>query len=911
MGDWWPTDDERRSEIGFDAADLAQSIPARLAKLAAAIPDRRALSDGGDAAYTFAELVEATNSAARHLLASGVVAGQPVAIVMPHHHLAIVAELAVLAAGAIAMPLDPAYPMATLRTYFTQAKPSAVICVPETEAVARSIDDQVDVHVWTDVPTGPPSDEVELPPVNGRSDCFAFFTSGTTGEPKAAITNHRAFLAASLEYVRTGLLSEHDRSAMVAPLAFAAGACCTFYALLAGSEVCVYDIRSHGLGAFAAWMRSSRITAWVTVQLVVRPVAGLLGEPLPDLRLIAVGAAPVQHADLPLMRQMGAGPVDIVTIYACSEMPLISWNLIRPDDDLALADATHIGKPPEGYSIDVVPLDGESLGDGIGEVVISGPIMMTGYWGDAERTAEKFTYDEAADRLTFRIGDLARRTELGGIELVGRTDSVVRIRNTSVNMGAVEAALRTLDGVDDAAVVAVPDSAGDLTLAAHVSPKEGAELDASTLRTQLADLVPPNKVPRHLTVHDTLPRNERGKVLRAQLATLAARPETDGVKPPSSDTERALVELWKRMLDLPEIGVDEDFFDLGGDSLHVMELLVHLDEQWGLWRPLSTWTGKTTIEQIAATIDSGLSSEPVGTVRLQDGDPDRPALIVAYDLHGASFRFRPLAAAVGDDQSFWGLESQLLWGDDQMPTSVEQLARIHVDHLLETVPTGPYHLLGYSSGAYLVYEMAQQLLARGKEVGFIGLLDFGPVHAGFKVGRHDGLRPPGAWPERAPYHLGAFGRARYHAAKLRSTPSGQRLRYASRVLDVAKYYDRAVATADLRRDGRIRPDLRGPYGWYRQLDIVYEYTPRPIDAAATVFVSDQSAKGNFPGAARHLDYAAATDPTRGWGQSFRKGLTTVIVSGHHNDLIEAPYVDGVAAAIRTAFDEHLARHESG
>jgi enterobactin synthetase component F len=745
-----------------------------------------------------------------------------------------------------------------------------------------------------------------LPEIEGAAPAYLLFTSGSTGEPKGAVSLHSAFLRPAREVCRHDIYRPGDRVALAAPLPFMAAIDTMLWALLAGAEICMFSVRERGPVEFGQWMARSGITAWGTAVAAMRGLAAAMASrPLPSLRLVMVGGDVLHREDVTLARAMSQVPLDIMPVYASTEMPLVAWQVITHDDPLDADVPIGLGEAVEGSSLRLEPIEGQP--SGTGEIVVDSPVGSLGYWRRPELDAERFRFDDSGTRMSFRTGDIARRTPDGRIEIVGRTDSMVKVRGQQVHLSMVEAALRSDPGVGDAAVLAVG-GATDRVLVAHVAglPDEPPP-DARAVRTTMRRNLPAHMVPARIHVHERLPMTSRGKVDRVALeSTAVVAPRTAG-RLPGTPTERAVLRIWQELLRVDDVGVDEDFFEVGGDSVSAVQLLVALEEQFGLWQPLSTWMDATTVEAIAATIDADRSALRRLT-RIQPGSGSRPPLVLAYDLHGGAFRFKRFAAAIGTDQEVWGLDNPLLAGEAGMPTTIAGLAELHVADLTARWGDAPLHLVGYSgSGTYLVVEMVRQLLDAGHPVGFVGLVDFGPVHLRHG-GRPRAYRPPGAWPNRPPSDLPLRERLGRAIDEVRSAPPGERSSRLSRLLDVPKAHDMALARVDLARRGRVRPELRTSFMWYRTMDALVDHEPAAVDVAADLFVSDQTAKGNIA-TNRRVDYGSLTDPLLGWDGIIRGGLTPRPVVGQHNDLIEPPYVDGLGRAVRSAFDEWLERHD--
>ena len=414
------------------------------------------------------------------------------------------------------------------------------------------------------------------------------------------------------------------------------------------------------------------------------------------------------------MRRMSRRPLDVVPVYASTEMMLISWQVIPAESELADMDRVHIGNPVEGRTIELVPLDGD---DDLGEIVVNAPVLSSGYWRRPELNAEMVEIDEAVDRMRMRTGDVGRRVP-GGIEIVGRTDSMAKVRGFRVELGAVESIL----------------------LGAPAGRRCGRDHRAARRRAQADRPCRSRRRGRHRPWRRPGPRARASTLVhgalqdrRARDGSRCSRTERStgrGSRPttaqrsgsaPSSQltlTERQLVKHLAEIVDDDAVGVDDEVVDLGLDSLVAVDLLVFVEEQFGVRVPVSAWLDFRTLADLADHIDRRLegreSGHGRGPVLIQAGDPGRPPLLVAHDLHGTALRFRDLARAIGDDQLCWGMDSPLLEGDGAVDPTLAAMAAHQIRLVRERFPTGPYHLLGYSFGTLLVTEMVARAGASGR-----------------------------------------------------------------------------------------------------------------------------------------------------------------------------------------------------
>jgi amino acid adenylation domain-containing protein len=523
-------------------------------------PDAVAVADSaGELSY--AELDRRSGQVAGRLLAAGVRRGDVVGVQAERSAAAIVLLLGVLQAGAGYLALDRRLPGQRRAELLADA--CARIVLTETAAA----------------PAGPDPLTVQ----SGPDDlAYVAYTSGSTGRPKGVRVPHRAVvrLVAEPDFAALG---PADRVLQLAPLSFDASTFEVWGALAAGARLVVAppgELTPTQLGKLIAAERISAL--WLTAGLFHRLVdAG--PHRLRGVRELLAGGdvLSVPHvnrlvAELPgTALTNGYGPTENTTFTCCHRVtaPIT-------------AGSVPIGRPIRGTGVRVLDDRLRPVPDGQpGELYATGAGLADGYLGNPAATAERFVADpyaaEPGGRM-YRTGDLVRRLPGGELEFLGRRDRQVKIRGFRVEPGEVEAAATALPGVRGVAVLCRARASGERYLAAVVA---GTDLAPGQLRAQLGAVLPAYAVPALIRVVAQLPLTGNGKVDRAALAAgeVADRPEmTAAHRPPGTALERAVTQLWADHLGIDGIGADDDFFELGGDSLLAVSILAELERGHGV-----------------------------------------------------------------------------------------------------------------------------------------------------------------------------------------------------------------------------------------------------------------------------------------------------------------------------------------
>jgi thioesterase domain-containing protein/aryl carrier-like protein len=456
----------------------------------------------------------------------------------------------------------------------------------------------------------------------------------------------------------------------------------------------------------------------------------------------------------------GYGPTESTTFTTCE--------VLRDAAELQTATSVAIGKVVGGRRAYVVDERGELVGEGIwGELYIGGAGVGRGYVQRAAETAERFVPDcwsgEWGGRL-YRTGDVVRWKGDRRLEFKGRADGQVKLRGYRIEVGEIEAVLLGHGGVREAVVVAREDG-NEKSLAAYVMAVTN-ELSTSDLREYLTQRLPSYMVPAAITLVETLPLTPNGKIDRRSLRELGlGRTEMpNGSSGPRDSLEVQLLTIWEHVLNVRPISVQDNFFSLGGHSLHAVRLISQIHARIGQDLPVAAIFENPTIDQLASVLRE--RNWP-GVLRLVDDLPQVNSPLVSIQPSGAKpplffvsalggilpsnviSSVLDLAPHLERDQPFYGLQLPGLVQplachfSSNAPVDDERLAELFGKHLRENPPVkiirdgaaqciealrqiqpaGPYHLVGFCSGGIVALEIANQLLRRGEEVGLLVLMD--------------------------------------------------------------------------------------------------------------------------------------------------------------------------------------------
>lgn len=564
--------------------------------------------EAADNACSYDELAAKAREISTGLQARGVQPGDPVGLLLDRSVDLVAAFLGVMMTGAAALLLDREQPLPRLLEMLRSAQPAAVL----TDTLADELDGFGTVTIESLVRTvGPGSTETGftlLKPAQASDPAYIVFTSGSTGAPKGVVVGHGALANFVASAVSAYDLGAEDRVLQFASPGFDTVVEELLPALSVGASVVMRpDELFSSFVAFEKFVEDEAITvldlptAWWHSWVSDMTDSGR--RPHSGLRLVIVGGEPAM-ADVWRAWTRLAGDIRWINSYGPSEATVVVSTFEPTADYRATSRVMPLGRPISNTSILVVDASGLPLPPRApGEILIEGDAVALGYIGGDEEQSG-FSSGGAGGSRSYRTGDLGRQLPDGTLEFVGRLDSQVKVRGTRVEPAEVEAALRELPDVLEAAVVRARhhESGG---LVGHMVVR-GARLDPSHIRKQLAERLPEAMIPGQWRMHESIPLTPGGKYDRRLLERMeierAAAANGDMVGP-RSESEARLLEIWEAVLDRSEISMTDSFFDLGGHSLLGVKMISRISSVLEVELPLRAIFETPTIESMAKTLE--------------------------------------------------------------------------------------------------------------------------------------------------------------------------------------------------------------------------------------------------------------------------------------------------------------------
>jgi thioesterase domain-containing protein/acyl carrier protein len=521
-----------------------------------------------------------------------------------------------------------------------------------------------------------------------------------------------------------------------------------------------------------------------------------------------------------------------------------------------------------------------------GELYIGGIGVGRGYLNQPETTEAKFitlALDGKTDVRLYRTGDLARALPDGNLEYLGRTDHQVKVRGYRIELGEIEVALGQHPEVRDCVVVARADAAAGARLAAYVVAKKNSAPAIDGLRSFLRERLPAYMVPSAFLLLEAFPLTVNGKIDRDALPAPEAQRPAAGrpFKAPTDSLEIQLAEIWEDILGTRPIGVSDDFFELGGDSLQAVLMATRVEEIRGRHIPPSMLLTENTIEKLAKAIhELDLAPQPATVVPVQPRG-NLPPLYLVPGIGGMALGLSYLAQHLGKDQPLYGLQARGV-RDAEIPcATIEEMACYFIDAILAVQPEGPYFIGGYSFGGLVAFEMARRLYALGRQIGIAAILDtVAPGSDGFRFVH---------FMRNLPHWLADF----IAQPEARSVLGKKLQRLAAnginRIFRPLGFEPFEQNIADV-----VGVDSKTPQKYLDVIEAHYHalgaYRPGSLPGCITLFRTK----------AQPLFRA---HPDNGWGRLVDGEIEIYDVGGNHLNFMQEPYVRTLATQIRAALEK--------
>jgi amino acid adenylation domain-containing protein len=877
---------------------LAQLVEAQVARTPQAI----AVVYGNES-MTFAELNAAANQLAYELRARGVGPDRLVGIFVERSLDMVVGLLAIVKAGGAYLPLDPSLPPERLRMMLEDSG-AAVLVTQE------SLRDTLPAHPETLVLVDDtswrshPRENLGVA-VDPDHLGYVIYTSGSTGKPKG-VEIPRGALTNLLWSMRDWLaLGEKDCLLAVTTISFDIAGVDMWLPLLVGARLVIASRDEAVDGdALRRKLDQESITFLQATPVTWRLLfaAGWRGKA--DLQAVSTGEA--------LPQDLAAALEPVVqrlwNLYGPTETTIWSTGYLVRDGKAPVL----IGRPVSNTQCYVLDENRQPVPMGaVGELYIGGDGLARGYLGQPKLTAERFVTNSLSVQpgaRMYRTGDLVRYQFDGNLVCLGRSDHQVKIRGYRIELGEIESALVTHDSVREAVVVAREEQAGDVRLVGYIKPS-GTTIDERSLREHLKRSLPDYMIPQHYVVLQTFPTTSSGKIDRKALPNPELTPIAAPVaRGPRTKTEQQLAELWKKLLQRGGIGIDDNFFDIGGHSLLGVALSVEIKNWLGIQLPLSQILRTPTLAGLASAMDAmarpaerTIAGDSECLIEIRPGGA-KPFFFV-YDGLGEILPYLNLARRMPPRYSVYGILPKRLPGIPMAHGSVVAMAEHCVAEMRRKQPSGPYLLGGLCAGGVIAFAAAEQLERQGQAVASVVLLDAVAPSATARRWRISSQR----WSRFSGTLVQAL-QSPTEFERSGSAPSQEsivkRLAAAARALrkikgvvsyEAFQFVQSMTVVARFHLLQRVLSEGRHWPGWMPSLTVpeIYEnvrshYNPGQVQAPLILVRAREGVDADAPAV------ELVVDPWLGWKELAATPLRVIDAVGGHSSMLQEPSVDSLA-----------------
>lgn len=578
--------------------------------------------------------------------------------------------------------------------------------------------------------------------VSSEARCCIVQTSGTTGKPLGVEISHAALLHTIENYSAMATIVPEDRFTMLTSASFFAAQTAIFGALLNGACICPFDVKTRGLAAMTDWLEGEGLTIYQSPPSLFRTFVRQIpkGRSFPALRFLRLGGEPVLVSDFELFKTHFPARAQFVNALGVSEA---GGNVayLRVERDLAFeGPLLPVGAPSPGQEIFLADETGQAVAPGeVGEIVVRSQFLATGYYRRPDLTARKFRTFDADGRRELWTGDLGHLTPEGWLMHDGRKDDQVKILGHRVDIAGLESIIHSIPDVHEARVLARRNEGRADELFAFVVPASPG-ITAASVRIKLSELITAPVIPRVIVI-ERLPLNSGGKIDRARLLQLAAEGKTLPYSSrPRNKTERELAKIWNSVLGLADIGVYDNFFAAGGDSLAALSASAAIEKRFNLVLPPGLFLDRPSIAQMGEYISARRNSRPfhrllglrvreraeqIVALREPEGKAEAPLFICpgGWGHEGELLVFASMLKHLPPDLPVYGLKQNFLGNSVPVTEAIGTMARNYLAGIRQIQSRGPYRLLGECIASVIALELAYQLELEGDAAETVILLE--------------------------------------------------------------------------------------------------------------------------------------------------------------------------------------------
>ncbi len=673
---------------------------------------------------TYKNVNSLANQLAGFLLDKGVHIEDRIGIAVDRSAEMVIVLLAVLKAGAAYVPVDPEYPKDRIEYMLEDSSASILITTSKYKGAFKTAATELLIEdIWpllTDYP-----DENPKVNVGGNNLAYIIYTSGSTGMPKGVQIEHHSLVNLLFSMQKFPGITHQDKLLAVTTISFDIAGLELFLPLISGAELIIVDTKTAKDGrALLEAIKNEEITIIQATPSTYKMLIEAGWHDKYNLKVLCCGE-PMSKALADKLVPLCAA---LYNMYGPTETTIYSTGKqIKATDEVIT-----IGWPIDNTTVYILDDKFQEVADGeIGEIYLGGDGVARGYFNKPELTNERFIDNpfpaKPLDKI-YKTGDLGKILPGGEILCLGRIDHQVKIRGYRIELGEIEHILNTQPNIKEAIVTTYKTKTDDDRLVAYVVTtvnKENLEtsVEIKKWKAILGNTLPHFMIPSDFIVLDEFPLTENGKIDRKALPKPVIGQAQSGYIAPNTETEGLIADIWAEYLGMEAVGINDNFFDIGGHSIIAVQIMTRIEKETGIRLPLSCLFEYPTVSRVAELLkddskfnilDSLVALKPEGT---------KVPLYMVHGIGATVFKFNDFGRLLDKDQPFYGLQARGVNGVHEPLDSIPVIAGQYVSEILKRNPDGPYSLSGYSFGGIIALEMAKQLQAMGKKVTLLAMID--------------------------------------------------------------------------------------------------------------------------------------------------------------------------------------------
>jgi len=865
----------------FAREELESSVPQRFERIVRLYPENIAVKTA-DQPTTYAQLNAMANRVA-HLLARARGSDpEPIGLLFKTGESLLASMIGVLKAGKFFVLLDPSFPTARIKASLEETSTELILTDHQNLSLAKQLSDSArQVMEFESIDSNVPTDDLRLQ-IGPDSIAYVVYTSGSTGYPKGVVHNHRGRLHFVSAFTNIFHVCEKDRSVLLTSGTGNAVAN-SLFALLNGAALLPFDVKSEGSSRLAKWLIEERISLCsISAPLFRKLCEELSGEELfPDLRLLRLTSEASYKSDIDLYRKYFPPSCLLANMLCPTEAGLLRSFLIGHNTEIKTPEVP-LGYAVEDKEVQLLDDEGNEVGfNEIGEIVVRSKYLSLGYWNQPDLSATKFKSDlNGSEAKLYYTGDMGLMLPDGCLVHKGRKDFRIKVRGYGVDITEVESALLSHESVAEAVLVPHRNQSGESYLVAYCTSKVRGRLSVTELRNFLRQRLTDYMIPSYFVLLSSLPRTLNGKVDRLALPPPnQSRPElATEYFPATTQVQKKLVKIWTDTLAISQVGVRDNFFDLGGHSLAAVSALAKVKKEFNVELPIGIFVKAPVIEELAKQIEveqhNRMATQWSYLFRLGVGGERSPVFFLPGGIGGEDefFVYARLTRHIGGEHPFFGLKARSAQGTLLSQDSVQEMAADYLSEIRSLQPLGPYHLVGECAGGIIAYEIAQQLRSQGQEIALLILMDTPRPDLTLELARRLRRR----FQPIMESHIIRCLR------DLRRQLHG--LTFDEKISYIASKQDKIIPQLVGNRESCLSKSVDNPNEYFQRSysRAIYRYRPRPYAGKLILLRSGETER---------------TDPTLGWKEFAHGGIELCTVAGTHTTYIRE-YVQSTAKRIR-------------